>query len=47
MKVERLGDGPLIGPGHHPSIGTNIPGPSASRVPDRLPGALDRYHGHD
>ena len=34
VRVTRLGDGPIIGPALHPSIGVNIQGPSLIRVPD-------------
>jgi hypothetical protein len=44
MRVTRLGDGPIIAPELHPSIGVNIQGPSAIRVPDWVPGRLGAYH---
>ena len=44
MRVKRLGDGPIIGPDTHPSIGTNIQGPSMIRVPDWVPAPLGRYY---
>ena len=44
MRVRRLGDGPIIAPGLHPSIGVNIQGPSAIRVPDWVVGRLGAYY---
>ena len=44
MRITRLGDGPIIGPDTHPSIGTNIRGPSLIEMPDWADGALGRYH---
>lgn len=44
MRVRRLGDGPIIAPGLHPSIGVNIQGPSAIRVPDWVAGRLGAYY---
>ena len=44
IRVTRLADGPIIGPGLHPSIGVNIQGPSLIRVPDWVPGRLGRYY---
>ena len=38
------GDGPIIAPGLHPSIGVNIQGPSAIRVPDWVAGRLGAYY---
>ncbi|MCY4505707.1 MAG: hypothetical protein OXG35_01905, partial [Acidobacteria bacterium] len=32
VRIERLADAPIIGPGLHPSIGENIQGPSLIRV---------------
>src|SRR5690242_3461914 len=44
MRVTRLGNGPIIASSRHPSIGANIQGPSAIRVPDWLPGRLGAYY---
>ncbi len=44
MRVERLGAGPIITPDLHPSIGTNIQGPSLIKVPQWLPNPLGRYY---
>jgi hypothetical protein len=44
MWVERLGDGPIISPASHPSVGVNIQGPSAIRVPDWVAGRLGAYY---
>ena len=44
MRVRRLGDGPIISPALHPSIGVNIQGPSAIRVPDWVEGRLGAYY---
>jgi hypothetical protein len=44
VHVERLLDAPIVTPASHPSIGTNIQGPSVIRVPDWVPGALGRYY---
>lgn len=41
--VRRLVDGPIIDAGSHPSIGTNIQGPSVIRAPAWLPEPLGRY----
>ncbi|MEM9463957.1 MAG: hypothetical protein AAGA90_01220 [Actinomycetota bacterium] len=38
-----MNDHPVIGPRSHPSIGTNIQGPSVIRAPDWLPDPLGRY----
>jgi hypothetical protein len=43
-RAVRLGDGPIITPASHPSIGANIQGPSLIRAPDWLPGRLGRYY---
>ena len=37
-------DGPIIGPGLHPSIGENIQGPSLIRVPDWIGDPLGKYY---
>lgn len=39
-----MGDGPIIEAATHPSIGTNIQGPSLIRVPDWVPEPLGRYY---
>ena len=44
VHVERLGDGPIISPDTHPSIGKNIQGPSLIRVPDWVENPLGRYY---
>ncbi len=44
ISVTRLGDGPIITPSTHPSIGDNIQGPSLIRVPDWIPAPLGRYY---
>jgi hypothetical protein len=44
MRVKRLGQGPIITPSSHPSIGVNIQGPSAIRVPDWVAGRLGAYY---
>lgn len=44
MRITRLLDRPIIGPGLHPSLGANIQGPSLIRVPDWLPNPLGRYY---
>ncbi len=43
MRVVRLGDGPIIGPGTDPSVGVNIQGPSLIRMPAWAPRPLGRY----
>lgn len=43
VRVERVGDAPIITPASHPSIGTNIQGPSVIRAPAWLPDPLGRY----
>ncbi len=42
--VERLGDGPIVSPSSHPSIGANIQGPSLVRVQDWVDAPLGRYY---
>ncbi len=42
-RVRRLVDRPIVGPDSHPSIGTNIQGPSVIRTPEWLPDPLGRY----
>jgi hypothetical protein len=44
LRVTRLGNGPIIGPDLHPSIGTNIQGPSLIRVPDWIEDRLGTYY---
>ena len=44
VRVERLLDGPIIGPDLDPSIGVNIQGPSLIRVPDWVPDPLGAYY---
>lgn len=44
MRIERIGDGPIVEPSTHPSIGDNIQGPSMIRVPDWVEQPLGRYY---
>lgn len=44
MRVQRLLDRPIISPELHPSIGANIQGPSAIRVPEWVEGRLGEYY---
>lgn len=44
MRAVRLLDGPVISPDLHPSIGRNIQGPSAIRVPDWIARRLGNYY---
>ena len=44
VRVTRLGNGPIIGPDLHPSIGVNIQGPSLIRVPDWVTARLGAYY---
>ena len=44
MRIRRLIDGPIIGPELHPSIGSNIQGPSLIRMPDWVAGRLRDYY---
>ena len=44
VSVERLIDRPIIGPDLHPSVGSNIQGPSLIRVPDWIESPLGRYY---
>ena len=44
VRVQRLGDGPIISAASHPSIGANIQGPSLIRVPDWVENPLGRYY---
>ena len=43
VRVERVGDASIITPTSHPSIGTNIQGPSVIRAPAWLADPLGRY----
>jgi hypothetical protein len=42
--VRRLGQGPLVVPSTHPSIGNNINGPSLLKVPDWIDRPLGKYY---
>lgn len=42
--ITRLGNGPIIGPDIHPSIGVNIQGPSLIKVPDWVENPLGKYY---
>ena len=44
VRVERLGDGPILSPQSHPAVGANIQGPSLIRVPDWVRPRLGRYY---
>ena len=44
VRVERLGDGPIIRPHMDGRMGDNINGPSLIEVPDWVPGRLGRYY---
>jgi len=44
MQARRLLDRPIISPELDPSIGVNIQGPSAIRVPEWVPGRLGAYY---
>lgn len=44
VSVKRLGKGPIIHAGLHPSIGDNIQGPSLIRVPDWVADPLGKYY---
>jgi len=39
-----MGDGPLVAPDSHPSLGPNLNGPSLIRVPEWVPRPLGRYY---
>ena len=44
VSLTRLMDATIIGPGIHPSIGENIQGPTAVRVPDWVQNPLGHYY---
>jgi len=44
MKVRRFSTNPLVTTASHPSIGSNVNGPSVIRVPDWIPNPLGRYY---
>lgn len=44
MRAERLIDAPIISPRSHPSIGTNIQGPSLVRVPEWVEDRLGTFY---
>jgi len=44
VRVVRLGDGPIIAPSLHLSVGENIQGPSLIRVPDWVEDRLGSYY---
>ena len=44
ITITRLGNGPIIGPDIHPSIGENIQGPSLIKVPDWIKDPLGKYY---
>ena len=44
VRIERLGDGPIIRPDMDASMGGNIAGPSLIRVPDWVENPLGRYY---
>jgi hypothetical protein len=44
VQVHRLLDRPIVSPESHPSIGSNIQGPSAIRMPDWVEGRLGNYY---
>jgi hypothetical protein len=44
VRAERLCGGPIIAPELHPTIGTNIQGPSLIRVPEWIDDPLGRYY---
>jgi hypothetical protein len=46
VRVTRLGNGPIIGPELHQSIGANIQGPSLIRVPPWIKDRLGAYYLH-
>lgn len=44
MKVVRIGNGPIISPSTHPSLGNNIQGPSLIKVPQWIEHPLGKYY---
>jgi len=44
VRVERIGDGPIISPTSDPSVGHNIQGPSVIRVPEWVADPLGRFY---
>lgn len=44
VSITRLGNGPIIAPGIHPSIGENIQGPSLIKVPAWVKNPLGKYY---
>ncbi len=44
IRIERLGDGPIIRPDMDERMGSNIAGPSLIRVPDWIANPLGRYY---
>ena len=44
VRVERIGDGPIIPPDMDARMGSNVNGPTLIRVPDWLPDSLGRYY---
>ena len=44
LRIERVGDGPIVHAGLHASIGENIQGPSLIRVPDWVKQRLGKYY---
>ncbi len=44
MKVNRLGNGPIVRPNMDARMGDNLNGPSLIRVPDWIPSPLGRYY---
>jgi hypothetical protein len=44
VEITRIGDGPIIHSGLHPSIGENIQGPSVIRVPDWIEDPLGKFY---
>jgi len=44
LRVQRLLDRPIISPELHPSVGVNIQGPSAIRMPDWIEARLGAYY---
>jgi hypothetical protein len=44
VRVERLGNGPIVSPQSHPTVGPNIQGPSLIRVPGWVKAPLGKYY---